>query len=75
MSVRIAVGEMLGEKKHMHLVRPYYIADEQIVRPVIAILARFLGRPARFDEDLFMRIKQSRDLRRHRFPPFWRARD
>ena len=75
MAVGVAIGEMLAQEEHVHLVCPYYIADDQIVCPVIAVLVRFLRRPARFDEDLFMRIEQSRELRRHRFPPFWRARD
>ncbi len=56
MAVGVAVGEMLAEEEHMHLVCPYHIADEQIVCPLIAILARLLRRPAGFDEDFFMRI-------------------
>ena len=65
MAVRVPVGEMLAKEEYVHLVCPHHFADEQIVCPVIAMLARFLCRPAGFDEDFFMRIEQSRDLRRH----------
>jgi hypothetical protein len=65
MAVGVTIGEMLAEEEHVHLVCPYHVADEQIVCPLIAILARLLRRPAGFDEDFFMRIEQSRDLRRH----------
>ena len=51
MAVGVAIGEMLAEEEHVHLVCPYHIADEQIVCPLIAILARLLRRPAGFDEE------------------------
>jgi hypothetical protein len=57
MTVGIAVGEMLGKKEDVHLVRPDDVADDQIVGPVIAVLARLPRRPARLDEDLFMRVE------------------
>src|ERR1700719_2012611 len=72
MAVRIAVGEMFGEKPHVHFVGPYYVADDQIVSPVIAVFACLPRRPARLDEDLFMCVEQPRDLSRHRFSPFGR---
>ena len=46
----------------MHLVCPNHIADDQIVGPVIAVLARLPRRPAGLDENLFMRVEQSGDL-------------
>jgi hypothetical protein len=57
MTVGIAVGKMLGKKKDVHLVRPNHVADDQIVGPVITVLARLPRRPARLDEDLFMRVE------------------
>ena len=75
MAVRIAVGEMFGEKPHVHFVGPYYVADDQIVSPVIAVFACLPRRPARLDEDLFMCVEQPRDLSRHRFSPFGRTCD
>src|ERR1700730_9295624 len=73
--VRIAVGEMLGEKPRVHLVVRYYVADDQIVSPVIAVFARLLRRPSRLEEDLFMCVEQPRDLSRHRFTAFGRTCD
>src|ERR1700730_859863 len=75
MAVRIAVGEVLGEKPHVHLVGPYYVADDQIVSPIIAVFARLPRRPARLEEDLFMCVEQSSDLRWHRFSPLGRTCD
>jgi len=70
MTIGIAVGEMLGQKKDVHLVRPDHVADDQIVGPVIAVLARVPRGPARLDEDLFMGVEQSRDLRGTDSRPF-----
>src|SRR6202030_415155 len=75
MAMRITVGEVLGEKPHVHLVGPYYVANDQIVSPVIAVVARLLRRSARLEEDLFMCVEQSRDLRRQRFSPLGRTCD
>jgi hypothetical protein len=73
--VRIAVGKVLGEEPHVHLVGSYYVADDQIVGLVIAVFVRLSRRPARLDEDLFMCVAQPGNLSRHRFTPFGRACD
>ena len=75
MTVGITLGKMLGKKEDVHLVCPNHIADDQIVGPVIAVLARLPRRPAGLDENLFMRVEQSGDLPRHRFATLWRPLD
>src|SRR5262245_7455624 len=66
------VDDVFGDEPDLQLVATNYIADEKIIRPVVAVLSGQPRHGSRFLQDDLVRMKQPGDLDRHVFAPFRR---
>src|SRR5262245_16317838 len=53
------VDQMLGDEPHLQLIRPQHVRDEDVVRRVVAHLARTFGGFPRLFNDQFVRLEQA----------------
>ena len=63
------VNDVLGDKPDLRLVGADHVADQQVVRAVVAFLGRIFGHLAGFDQQDFVRLQQPRNLHGHFLAP------